>query len=414
MTEGAAALPTGRVDAEGVVFVRLPSGTEHRVGQWAAGEPAAGLAFFQRRFDDLAAEVELAIRRLADGKSNADSAHQTSAKVRAALVEPSCVGDIAALLLRLDALDDLVRTQRVAATEAKKAAKAAAVAERVAIVDEAERLSTSTQWKSTGERYKELLTDWQAKPHGERNTEQELWKRFSNARSAFDKARRTHFATVDIVRAEAKLAKTSLLKRAEELSESTDWTSTATAFRDLMAEWKIAPRGNRVEEDRYWATFRDAQEKFFAARSAALDVRDADLKGNLATKEALATEAEALLPVKDAEASKAALRRIQERWEKAGHVPRNDKERIDARLRRVEEAVRNSEQDRWRRSNPEAGARARSTVELFLGSVLKLEKALAAAQASNDSKSIDQAQADLAAQRGLLAAAEAAAEEFSS
>ncbi len=58
---------------------------------------------------------------------------------------------------------------------------------------------------------------------------------------------------------------------------------------------------------------------------------------NLAAKEALATEAEALLPVGDLASAKASLRDIQERWEKIGHVPRADKERIEGRLRRVEQ-----------------------------------------------------------------------------
>jgi hypothetical protein len=412
MTDGTSAPPFGRVDAEGNVFVRLPSGAEHQVGQWAAGDPAAGLSFYQRRYDDLSSEIDLAARRLTEGKTNPDSAHQTSAKIRAAVAEPACVGDLPDLISRLDKLDELIRARRAAAAEERKAAKAAALAERVAIAAEAERLANSTQWKATGERFKELLAEWQAKPHGERTAEQELWKRFSQARSAFDKSRRAHFANVDSVRAEAKVAKADLLKRAEELAESTEWSATAQAFRDLMTEWKGAPRGNRTEEDRAWTAFRAAQEKFFAARSSALEVRDSGLKDNLVAKETLAAEAEALLPIKNAEAVKAALRTLQEKWEKVGHVPRTDKERVEGRLRRVEEAVRNYEQDKWRRSNPEAGQRARSTVELFRGSVTKLETALSAAQAKGDPTAIARAESDLTGQRGLLEAAEAAAAEF--
>ena len=45
-------------------------------------------------------------------------------------------------------------------------------------------------------------------------------------------------------------------------------------------------------------------------------------------------EAERLVPVRDAQAARAALRDIQERWEAAGKVPRTDLGRVEARCER--------------------------------------------------------------------------------
>ena len=47
----------GRVADDGTVFVRRPDGEEIAVGQWAAGAPAEGLAFFERKYDGLKAEA---------------------------------------------------------------------------------------------------------------------------------------------------------------------------------------------------------------------------------------------------------------------------------------------------------------------------------------------------------------------
>jgi hypothetical protein len=58
----------GRVDDDGTVYVRRPDGQEVAVGQWAAGAPAEGLAFFERKYDGLKAEAELLQARLKDGK----------------------------------------------------------------------------------------------------------------------------------------------------------------------------------------------------------------------------------------------------------------------------------------------------------------------------------------------------------
>lgn len=48
----------GWVAEDGTVYVRTASG-ERAVGSWRAGSPSEGLAHFQRRYDDLCAEVEL-------------------------------------------------------------------------------------------------------------------------------------------------------------------------------------------------------------------------------------------------------------------------------------------------------------------------------------------------------------------
>ena len=56
----------GRVDAEGVIYVRTGDG-ERMVGSWQAGAPDEGLAHFARRFDDMATEVELLFHRLTAG-----------------------------------------------------------------------------------------------------------------------------------------------------------------------------------------------------------------------------------------------------------------------------------------------------------------------------------------------------------
>ena len=51
---------------------------------------------------------------------------------------------------------------------------------------------------------------------------------------------------------------------------------------------------------------------------------DQEFGANLAVKEALLAEAQALLPVNDLAAAKKSLQSIRDRWEEAGKVPRGD------------------------------------------------------------------------------------------
>ena len=141
--------------------------------------------------------------------------------------------------------------------------------------------------------------------------------------------------------------------------------------------------------------------------------RRVDIAGkSTEAKETRLVEAEAINP-SDLKAAKSALRSIQERWESIGHVPRGDKERIEGRLRRVEDAVRKGEQDQWKRTNPEAKARADATVEQFGASLAKLEKEHAKLVAAGDDRKAADVEGRIATTKTLLEAAERAAAEFS-
>src|ERR1035441_9763848 len=112
-------------------------------------------------------------------------------------------------------------------------------------------------------------------------------------------------------------------------------------------------------------------------------------------------------------AARAALRSIQERWEHAGPVPREAHERLESGLRRVEDTVRKAEDTQWRRSNPEALARAKGTVEQIRAAITGLEQQLAKAQARDDSHAAEGGEGPTPARRSWLEEAERTLAELS-
>ena len=401
----------GRIDDTGTVWLRSPAG-EVNVGNWAAGTPEEGLAFFGRKYDDILVEVDLAAHRLREGRG-LDTAPTALEHAREALAAPAFLGDVEELARACEEVEALMATARAEREAARTRQREEALAAREAIVVEAESLADSTQWKATGDRFGALLETWKSAPRIDRGREQALWKRFSGARTAFDRRRRQHFASRDAERKEALAAKEALIKEAEALAASTDWAGTTRSYRALMDRWKAAPRGSRQDEDRLWARFRAAQDRFFAARDAVHAERDVEHRANLERKQALLAEAEAILPVSDIAAAKRALRSVQERWESVGHVPRADKERIERRLRAVEDAVRQADDRRWQATDPARRARAEDTAEKFRASLAKAEEGLAEAQASGDARAIAKAEATVESTRALLAAVEGTMNEFS-
>jgi hypothetical protein len=404
----------GRVADDGTVFVRTADG-ERPVGSWQAGSPDEALAFYSRRYENAVVEAQLLGKRLAAGGADPDAALATVGRLRSQIDQPSMVGDLAALSATLDALVAKVDERRTAAVEERKAAKAAAVVQREALVTQAEELAASTQWKATGDRYRELLDEWKALPRVDRSVEQSLWKRFSAARTSFDKARRAHFATLDVQRSEAKATKEKLVAKAEELSTSSDWGSTAAAYRDLMSAWKRAGRAGKADDEALWSRFKAAQDVFFTARDAQNAERDAEEQTNLEAKRLLAAEAEALLPVttENVAAVKSSLRSIATRWEVIGHVPRAARAGVEGRLKAVEDAVRKVEEDQWRRSNPEARARAQAAVDQLETSLASLRVQADKARAAGDERKAADAEASIAARTEWLVEAQKALEEFS-
>ncbi|MCG5218820.1 DUF349 domain-containing protein [Streptosporangium sp. KLBMP 9127] len=405
--------PWGRVDDDGTVYVRTAEG-ERAVGSWQAGEPEEALAYFQRKYDELATQVELLEQRLRGTDLPPAQAEAGIVKLREAVTEAHAVGDLEALLTRLASLDELVVKRREEVKAAREQARAEARTVKERIVGEAERIADdTTHWKSGGERLRELVEEWKAAERIDRVTEAALWKRLSAARTAFAKRRKAYFAGLDEQREGIRATKDRIVAEAEALANSTDWGETATAYRELMRQWKAAGRASRDAEDELWARFKGAQDQFFQARSAVFAERDASLRENAEAKELILAEAEKILPVTDARAARAVLRHIMERWEAIGMVPREQRDRLEGGLRKVDDAVRKAEETEWKRSNPEARARAQDTVNQLLRSIEQLEKRQAKASAAGKEKDVKECEEAITARRSWLQEAERTLAEFS-
>lgn len=416
--EVAAASAFGRVTEDGTVLVR-DGDDEREVGQVPGATAEDAMALYVRRFLDLQAKVTLFEARLSATDLSVKEIDSTIGKLSEELAAPAAVGDLVGLRTRLEGLEGVAAERRAAAEAERAAARQTALEARTQIVEQAEEIAATDpsriQWRPAGEQLRTLLDQWKESqrsgPRLDRPSEEALWKRFSHARTTFDRERRHFFAELESRNASAKGAKEALVAQAERLATSTDWAATAGAFRDLMAQWKATGRASRPVDDALWARFRTAQDAFFAARDAASAATDEEYQANLAVKEKLLVEAEALLPIKELGAAKSALRSIQDRWDAAGKVPRGDIQRIEARLRAVEQAVRDADEHQWRRSNPETRARAEGMGAQLEQAIAALEDDLAKATASGNAKKVAEVTAALEARRAWLEQVERAARD---
>ncbi|MEU9342282.1 DUF349 domain-containing protein [Streptomyces sp. NPDC048278] len=403
--------PWGRVDETGTVYVRTADG-EQVVGSWQAGSPEEALAYFERKYEGLVVEIGLLEKRVQTTDLSAKDAQVAIDHLREQVEAHHAVGDLAALRARLGELVKTVDSRREErkAQRAKQSDEARQAKEDLVV--EAEQLAQSDQWRAAGERLRSLVDTWKGLPRLDRKSDDELWHRFSHARSAFSKRRKAHFAQLDAQREDARKAKEKLVAEAESLSDSSDWGPTAARYRELMAEWKAAGRAQREHEDDLWNRFRGAQDVFFAARGSAFAERDAEQTENLKLKEELAAEAEKLLPITDLRTARSAFRSINERWEAIGHVPRDARPKVEGRMHTVDRAIQEAEEAEWRRTNPEARARAAGLTGQLQAAVDKLRSQIEQARAQGNTSKADKLERELEGRQALLDQALKGLQEF--
>ena len=408
----------GRVGEDGTVYVITPTG-DRAVGSYPGKTADEALAYFVKKFEMAASEVALLAARIRSGAMVPSDAHEAVNKLRTQILELNGVGDLANLAQSLEKIPALI-TEHEGAYQARKAAQnaerearkveAAAIKEK--IVAEAESLIESVAWKVTTARLKELLDDWKKAPRLDKKVDAALWKRFSSSRNKFDKRRRTHFSNLDSEQKKVATTKESIVKEAESLANSREWLNTAKKYKELMDQWKAAGRGKKSADTALWNRFRTAQDTFFKAKNADMDKRKGSMVENLAKREAMIVEFEALLPITDFKSAKKKFYDLMGKWQKIGMTDRKKRASFDSRIKKVEDEINELERNFQRKSDPSAKAQANKVVQGLAEAIENYEKQAAKAEAAGQTAKAMVAREAAAARRGWLEEAQKGLTEF--
>jgi hypothetical protein len=376
----------GRVDDDGTVSVR--EGESWRaVGSFPDGTPDEALAYFTRKFDDLEATVSLAEQRVKAGAAVRDITKQLD-RLDKDLVEPAAVGDILALRGRVQALREKLPTLEAKQDEASQAAVAEALAHREKIVADMEAIASQdpskVRWKQATTTMTELFEAWQSHqqtgPRVPKKTADELWARFRTARNTVEKARRAFFQDLDKASKEAKSAKKDLIAAADALVEK--GAAGISSYRNLLAQWKEAPRASKSVEDALWAQFKKAGDALYGAK-AEEDKRDDETNSvNAESKKALLAEFADILSLTDRDQASQRLRTFHTRFAALGPVPKKDVRAIDDQVKKLDTHVKSLEQEFWTKNDPEKKARSESMTGQLTAAIEELESKIQSASGS--------------------------------
>ena len=143
---------------------------------------------------------------------------------------------------------------------------------------------------------------------------------FFSRKSEFFKQLKQQFA----VNAEKKR---ELIKKAQELTDSTDWKTTGDKFVALQKEWKTVGAVPKKLGDQLWNEFLTACNHFFDARNAAHAGTRTEEKANLQKKRDIIAQLKELAE-QSVENAQDKVQELVDAYNAVGHVPFKEKDKI--------------------------------------------------------------------------------------
>lgn len=188
------------------------------------------------------------------------------------------------------------------------------------LVERAEALANSQEWKKTTEVFHKLTDEWKTIGHTLSKKNEELWQRFIAAKSVFFDKKREHAARVQTEHAANYAVKLAIVERAEGLKESQQWNVATQEYATLMEEWKKTGRTSHEKGEELWQRFTEARDHFFnAKRKHTEDIRT-EQEDNYTKKKALLDRAERIKNATQWSDTTAEMNELMEEWKKIGNA----------------------------------------------------------------------------------------------
>lgn len=132
-----------------------------------------------------------------------------------------------------------------------------------ALIEEAEKLADSTDWKETSARLRELMEAWKQTAFAGRIADKELWERFNAARQKFYQRQNEHFDQINAERDKVKAVKESLIEKAKALLMTDDLGVNKEAMDQLLEDWKQAGSAGYKVDQALWEDFNGVRNDFY-------------------------------------------------------------------------------------------------------------------------------------------------------
>jgi hypothetical protein len=112
--------------------------------------------------------------------------------------------------------------------------------------------------------------------------------------------------------------KEAIAVQAENLVDSVNWKATTEKLKELLDEWKKAPRLDKASDAQLWKRFSSSRNKFDKRRRTHFATLDIEFKKVAAAKEEIVKEAETLTNSRDWLKTAQKFKSLMDKWKAAG------------------------------------------------------------------------------------------------
>ena len=214
----------------------------------------------------------------------------------------------------------------IRAKEEKNLELKTALCEKLEAID-LNAIKTAAQWEATTKEVIAMQQEWREIGFAPQKMNVKIFERFRTINDVFFSKKAEFFKELKSQYSSNLEKKQELVKKAQELADSTDWKKTGDKIIALQKEWKTVGVVPRKQGELLWKDFLDACNKFFEARNKANAGTRNTEHSNLAKKREVVAKLKDLLenPVENVQQ---ALQKLTEEYNSIGHVPFKEKDNI--------------------------------------------------------------------------------------
>jgi len=221
--------------------------------------------------------------------------------------------------------------EEMRANEEENLAKKTALCEKVESLVAAENKGAA-DWEKRTKEIIDIQAEWKTIGFAPQKMNVKIFERFRTACDIFFSRKAEFFKGMKEKYAPNTEKKKALVEKAQQLSESTDWKSTADKLIALQKEWKTIGMVPRKLGDKLWNDFIAACNHFFEARSAAHADTRGEERENLSKKKAVIAKLKEMLGKAQDNAAET-IKQLIEEYNAIGHVPFNEKDKLYTQFR---------------------------------------------------------------------------------
>ncbi len=209
---------------------------------------------------------------------------------------------------------------------------------KISLCEQAEALTFDSQIVESFRKLQKLHDEWRETGPVALEFKEALWERFKEASSRINKRHQEHFESIKAEQTKNLALKTELCEKIEAMTEQPslsrkEWNKLSEELLEIQKVWKTIGYAPKKDNNRIYERFRAACDKFFELKREFYAGVKNEMEHNLALKNELCEQAEALSASEDWKHATDELIALQAKWKQVGPVARRHSDVVWKRFR---------------------------------------------------------------------------------